>query len=340
MKNILLFAGTTEGRLLAEFLIHQPVRLHTAVATAYGASLLPSAPSMTVSSHRMNEAQMIDFIQQQHFDLVLDATHPYASEASANISGACTRTQVPYLRILRDCQTSADTSSNPIHPSEIFVDTTAEAVDCLNHQEGPVFLTTGSKTLPDFMKINNASERVFVRILPNAEMLTACMSLGLPASHIFCMQGPFDVGMNTATIQHICRLCRQRIHLINRVFQRFHTCTVGIDRITYINDMLARRRCFLCLGSTSRCDLLYCDIDIVHGLNNLGKSLCKLCIAFRELRTLVLDHTDDLPQLTVQISDRLCDQSDLILALCKIFLIFTLCKIQIRNLINHFCEHI
>ena len=66
MKNILLFAGTTEGRLLAEFLIHQPVRLHTAVATAYGASLLPSAPSMTVSSHRMNEAQMIDFIQQQH----------------------------------------------------------------------------------------------------------------------------------------------------------------------------------------------------------------------------------------------------------------------------------
>ena len=126
MKNILLFAGTTEGRLLADFLIHQPVRLHTAVATVYGASLLPSAPSMTVSSHRMNEAQMIDFIQQQHFDLVLDATHPYASEASANISGACTRTQVPYLRILRDCQTSADTSSNPIHPSEIFVDTTAE----------------------------------------------------------------------------------------------------------------------------------------------------------------------------------------------------------------------
>ena len=92
MKNILLFAGTTEGRLLAEFLIHQPVRLHTAVATAYGASLLPSAPSMTVSSHRMNEAQMIDFIQQQQFDLVLDATHPYASEASANISSACTRT--------------------------------------------------------------------------------------------------------------------------------------------------------------------------------------------------------------------------------------------------------
>ena len=211
MKNILLFAGTTEGRLLAEFLIHQPVRLHTAVATFYGASLLPSAPSMTVSSHRMDEAQIIDFIHQQHFDLVLDATHPYAAEASANISGACEKTQVPYLRILRDCRAAADTSSETVNVSEIYVDTTAQAVDFLNHQEGPVFLTTGSKTLPDFMKITNASERVFVRILPNAEMLAACMALGLPASHIFCMQGPFDIDMNNATIQHI-RKCWEKDH--------------------------------------------------------------------------------------------------------------------------------
>ena len=207
MKNILLFAGTTEGRLLAEYLIHQPVRLHASVATDYGKKLLPSAPSMTVSSHRMDEPQIVDFIRQQHFDLVLDATHPYAAEASANISGACDKTQVPYLRILRDCRTSADASSTDSHPaSEIFVDTTAQAVDFLNHQDGPVFLTTGSKTLPEFMQIANASERVFVRILPNAEMLAACMDLGLPASHIFCMQGPFDIAMNTATIQHICRL--------------------------------------------------------------------------------------------------------------------------------------
>lgn len=78
MKNILLFAGTTEGRLLAEYLIHQPVSLHVCVATEYGEKLLPSAPSMTVSSHRMDAHEMVDFINGRHFDLVLDATHPYA----------------------------------------------------------------------------------------------------------------------------------------------------------------------------------------------------------------------------------------------------------------------
>ena len=205
MKNILLFAGTTEGRLLAEYLIHQPVSLHVCVATEYGEKLLPSAPSMTVSSHRMDAHEMVDFINGRHFDLVLDATHPYAIEVSANISDACKKTQVPYLRILRDCQASADVLSGTGKPSEMFVDTTEQAIDFLNHQEGPVFLTTGSKTLPDFMQMTNASERLFVRILPNAEMLSACAALGLPSSHIFCMQGPFDISMNTATIQHICK---------------------------------------------------------------------------------------------------------------------------------------
>lgn len=205
MKNILLFAGTTEGRLLAEYLIHQPVSLHVCVATEYGEKLLPSAPSMTVSSHRMDAHEMVDFINGRHFDLVLDATHPYAIEVSANISDACKKTQVPYLRILRDCQASADVLSGTGKSSEMFVDTTEQAIDFLNHQEGPVFLTTGSKTLPDFMQMTNASERLFVRILPNAEMLSACAALGLPSSHIFCMQGPFDISMNTATIQHICK---------------------------------------------------------------------------------------------------------------------------------------
>ena len=39
-----------------------------------------------------------------------------------------------------------------------------------------------NKTLPDFMQMTNASERLFVRILPNAEMLSACAALGLPSS--------------------------------------------------------------------------------------------------------------------------------------------------------------
>ena len=43
MYNICVFAGTTEGRELVEFLTGQPVQVTACVATEYGETLLPEA---------------------------------------------------------------------------------------------------------------------------------------------------------------------------------------------------------------------------------------------------------------------------------------------------------
>lgn len=198
MKKILLFAGTTEGRLLTEYLIKKPVQLHVCVATEYGRSLLPASPRLTVSSHRMDSAEMTDFMEREKFDLVMDATHPYASEVTKSIRAACEQTHIFYQRISRDCQ-SPDLEN-------LFVENIAQAVQFLSGTTGPVFLTTGSKNLPEFMKLTDAADRLFVRILPNAQMLSVCHELGLAGSHIFCMQGPFDTDMNLATIHQIRRV--------------------------------------------------------------------------------------------------------------------------------------
>ncbi len=203
MKKILLFAGTTEGRLLTEFLIKKPVLLHVCVATEYGRSLLPASPRLTVSSHRMDSAEMTDFMEKEKFDLIVDATHPYASEVTKSIRTACEQTHILYQRISRDCQ-SPDTEN-------LFVENIAQAVQFLSGTTGPVFLTTGSKNLHEFMKLTNAADRLFVRILPNAQMLSACHEFGLAGSHIFCMQGPFDTDMNLATI-----------HQIRKIWQKEH----------------------------------------------------------------------------------------------------------------------
>ena len=49
MCNICVFAGTTEGRELVEFLVGQPVQATVCVATEYGETLLPEADSMRIS---------------------------------------------------------------------------------------------------------------------------------------------------------------------------------------------------------------------------------------------------------------------------------------------------
>ena len=52
MSKLCVFAGTTEGRSLVEFLAGQPVAVTACVATEYGETLLPAADNLTVSAKR------------------------------------------------------------------------------------------------------------------------------------------------------------------------------------------------------------------------------------------------------------------------------------------------
>lgn len=53
--------GTTEGRKLAGYAARFQVKAFVSVATAYGASLLPKSPYVTVLEGRMDEGQMEGF---------------------------------------------------------------------------------------------------------------------------------------------------------------------------------------------------------------------------------------------------------------------------------------
>ena len=61
MKKICLFAGTTEGRRLAEAL-HKSYDLTVCVATEYGEVLLDGIYYITVHTGSMDSAQMMAFL--------------------------------------------------------------------------------------------------------------------------------------------------------------------------------------------------------------------------------------------------------------------------------------
>ena len=101
MCNICVFAGTTEGRELVEFLAGQPVQATVCVATEYGETLLPEAENITVLAGRIPVEDIIRMLQETRFDLVIDATHPYATSITESICTACRETETEYLRLLR-----------------------------------------------------------------------------------------------------------------------------------------------------------------------------------------------------------------------------------------------
>lgn len=201
MENYLIFAGTTEGRELTQFLLdkidkeQRAIRLTVCIATEYGRLMLPEHEALTVLASRLDEQAMEQLMSHNDYDCVLDATHPYAVLVSENIRNAAAARSLPYVRILRPDDTPAEGDSHLVFAADM-----QEAVAFLAGTKGNILATTGSKELPLLQALPDYEERVYARILPNPQMVADCFALGFRGQHLICMQGPFTEELNTALI--------------------------------------------------------------------------------------------------------------------------------------------
>lgn len=195
MCKICVFAGTTEGRRLIERLSGRGARLTAFVATEYGEVLLGDHEDVTVCAGRMDETEMRRTLERERFDLLVDATHPYAERVTESLLVACRETETEYLRLLRP--SSADQDDG------VFVPDMCACVEHLKHTHGNILLTTGSKTLPDFCRDTALRERLYVRVLPMEASLRVCAECGVAPDHILAMQGPFSEEMNLAMLRAV-----------------------------------------------------------------------------------------------------------------------------------------
>ena len=193
MSKIVIFAGTSDGRRLAERLAGRGAELVVSVATDYGAELMAPAEGVRVHAGRMDEAAMERFLADERFDLVADATHPYADLVTENLRRACERTGTAYLRVLRPAGAS---DGDGLRAAD-----TAACAELLKTTEGNVFLTTGSKELPVFCADPALRERLYARVLPMRASLDVCERCGLKPDRILAAQGPFDEEMNYAMLR-------------------------------------------------------------------------------------------------------------------------------------------
>lgn len=193
--KVIIFGGTSEGRMLSECLCRNKIAHTLCVATDYGEEVLEPSEYAHVLQGRLDTQQMADLIQSEQCLVVVDATHPYAVEVSKNIRKACEMTKMKYLRFLRAEEAVIDVKN------DVIVSSAAEAAAYLDGQEGAIFLTTGSKELPAFTAGVHETERLFVRVLPSVQVVASCRELGLEGKQICAMQGPFSEEMNRALLQ-------------------------------------------------------------------------------------------------------------------------------------------
>lgn len=186
--KILLFGGTTEGRLLACALTQRGHQVTVSVATPMGAEALAGHFTGEVLTGRLDRQAMKTLLPA--YDLCIDATHPYAQEVSRLLRETSTETGTPLRRLARQ-------AGDP--EGCIPVDSCAQAAEYLQDKAGNILLTTGSKELAAFAAL--APDRLFPRVLPTHAGLDACLSLGIPHSNILALQGPFTKAMNQAMLE-------------------------------------------------------------------------------------------------------------------------------------------
>ncbi len=190
-KLVWLFSGTSDGNQIAKDLISKNFIIKVFVASEYGMSVASKIiPETVIEVGRLSEKEIFDRGKNEAPNQIIDATHPFALEISKNLINFCKQSQTPYIRYERP--------EEAVEGENIFyVDNVQAAADKAKDIGGIILLTLGSKNIEPFLE-ESLRERIFVRMLPDPQLIQQLLSKGIAPDRIIAIQGPFSVAINQA----------------------------------------------------------------------------------------------------------------------------------------------
>ena len=199
LKKLLIFAGTTEGRKLSEYLAAAKIEHTICVATEYGKVVLNEHSLVNVHQGRLNQKEIEEFLKDGRITVVVDATHPFAKEITRNIKVVIEKMhsqgmEISYLRLKRDNIVQREDKIT-------YFETNEACAKVLEGTKGNILLTVGAKELSKYCIFKDIKRRLYVRVLPSMESISVCTEQGICGKQIIAMQGPFRTEMNQAIIK-------------------------------------------------------------------------------------------------------------------------------------------
>lgn len=178
MKRVLILGGTQEGYALAERLAD--VAGLEVISSLAGRTQSPRKPKGQMRVGGFGGAEGLGrYLREENIAHLVNATHPFADQISANAVEAAAVAGVPLLRLLRPGW-RAQAEDRWIDARDM-----AEAAELCRREGGRIFLTTGSNDLGAFAGIHNAHFVVRVVDAPEA--------MPLHDYAIITARGPFSL---------------------------------------------------------------------------------------------------------------------------------------------------
>lgn len=193
---ILVLAGTSDARELALKIKQKGFALVATVVTDNAAKGMEEI-GIPVRVGRLAASEITELIRKEGFRAVVDASHPYAEEASKNAMAGAKMAEVPYIRYERE------QGCYPENEKLAIVRDYHEAAEVAAERRGVIMLTTGSKTLQIFTEklLGLPDTTLVARMLPRKDNMEKCEQLGVEQKNIVAMQGPFSKELNRALYQ-------------------------------------------------------------------------------------------------------------------------------------------
>jgi len=197
--NVMVMAGTKDASKIIKMLSKvDGVNILATTTTVYGGDIARRAGAHEVISKALNMKEMVALINKKDIELLIDATHPFATEATRNAINSSKIAEIKYLRFERPLMHIPE--NDLLFKVTSFEEAASKALELTENLDGKILHLGGVSTLKFIVdKINK--DRIVVRVLPSVDSIKKCIYMGLSQENIIAMQGTFKKEFNKALMK-------------------------------------------------------------------------------------------------------------------------------------------
>jgi len=204
--RIFLMGGTKDSINIIKFLKENYISLYilTTTTTDYGGKLAKVAGSDDVIDKPLHKSEILDLLKnyfdENSFDVLIDATHPFAVNITSTAIETSKIANIPYIRFERP--TLDYSKYKNVHS----VDSFEEVGDIIstNFSGKNILHLAGVNTINMVLSSNQiAKKNFFVRVLPVKSSIEKCNNSGIYGEHIVAMQGVFSKEFNKVLMKEL-----------------------------------------------------------------------------------------------------------------------------------------
>ncbi|OPX48207.1 cobalt-precorrin-6A reductase [Clostridium thermobutyricum] len=187
--------GTGEGREILREVNKFTEDIVVSTATTYGGELLKEYKVKHMNTKPLDLEGFKNFIKEWNIKVFVDASHPYAGEASKTVIKACKEENIKYIRYERESY-----FDKVDYKQIIRLDSYEELKEALKDIKGNILNTTGSNNA---LLINSLGleNRVIHRVLPSYTVIKKLTEGGITLDNIIAIKGPFGKAINDGIIK-------------------------------------------------------------------------------------------------------------------------------------------